>query len=86
MKKILAKDIPVDVLLNSIINCQLDKTVQIINDQISLVENKNEKLALILFSYDFHKLKKQVNQGIVNKEDEFVEERKIVHRLLEQIL
>jgi|GEM_PF-5766669 len=75
-----------DTLLESISRCQLDVTIQIIMSQIRMVDNKDTKVALILFSYDFHRLKKQINLGIIDKEDEFLEERKIVYRLLEQIL
>ena len=74
------------ILLEKIIVCDIDAAIQVIRNDVTTIENKELKHSLILFCYDFNRLKKQINKGIIKKEEEFLEERKIVDRLLGQIL
>ncbi len=74
------------ILLDKIMVCDFDAVLQLVMNTVKTINNKELKLSLILFCYDFKRLEKQVNKGIIKKEDEFLEERKIVNRLLEQIL
>ena len=74
------------ILLEKIIVCDIDAAIQVIRNDVTTIEDKELKHSLILFCYDFNRLKKQINKGIIKKEDEFLEERKIVDRLLGQIL
>jgi len=74
------------ILLEKIIVCDIDAAIQLIINDVTTIENKELKHSLILFCYDFNQLKKKVNKGIIKQEDEFLERRKIVNRLLGQIL
>jgi len=74
------------ILLEKIIVCDIDAAIQVIRNDVTTIQNKELKHSLILFCYDFNRLKKQINKGIIKKEEEFLEERKIVDRLLGQIL
>jgi len=74
------------LLLYKIILCDIDGAIQLIINDVTVIENKELKHSLILFCYDCNWLKKQVDRGVIKKEDEFFEERKIVDRLLQQIL
>lgn len=73
-------------LLKKIIICDIDAAIKLIINDVTTIENKELKHSLILFCYDCNWLKKQVDRGVIKKEDEFFEERKIVDRLLQQIL
>lgn len=74
------------ILLEKIIIDDLDVAINMIMKEISMLESKELKLSLSLICYDYHYLKGQINKDIIKKEDEFLERRKIVNRLLEQIL
>lgn len=74
------------ILLEKIITGDLNLAIDMIVSEIHVLENHKSKLSLSLICYDYHDLKEQINRGIITKEDEFLERRKIVNRLLEQIL
>ena len=83
---ILLKGFNAQILLKKIIECDIDGVTQLIINDVTTIENKELKHSLILFCYDFNQLKKKVNKGVIKQEDEFLERRKIVDRLLGQIL
>jgi len=74
------------ILLEKVIVDDLDIAINMIVKQIPMLESKDLKLSLSLICYDYHRLKKEIGRGIIKKETESLEERKIVNRLLEQIL
>lgn len=73
-------------MLEKVIVDDLDIAINMIVKQIHQFASKDLKISLCLICYDYHYLKGQINKDIIKKEDEFLERRKIVNRLLEQIL
>lgn len=73
-------------LLEKIIAGELDIAIDTIKAEIFVMESKELRISLGMICYDYYTLRKQVNRGIFKQEASSLAERKIVNRLLEQIL
>ena len=73
-------------LLEKILIGELGVAIETIKAEIPVMESKELRISLGMICYDYYRLRKQVNRGIFKQESASLEERKIVNRLLEQIL